>query len=123
MKSIVICEDMETTGTGINPRSGCLTIYSVPEDAYDPRYADFTHLADAARRSDAGFIDLMDAASRARMTKSTPLSAEHVHGYNYGAIYWNLPVKVRPAFPWATAAPSTRTTAPRCAPSSARTTT
>lgn len=102
VKSIVICEDMETTGTGINPRSGCLTIYSVPEDpayAYDPRDADFTHLADAARRSDAGFIDLMDAASRARMTTNTPLSAEHVHGYNYGAIYWNLPVKVKASIP------------------------
>jgi hypothetical protein len=102
IKNIVICEQMETNGTGTGNSTGCLTIYSVPENpayAYTPQDADFTHLADAARKSDEGFVDLMNAASRATLTKSTPLTKENVHGYNYGAIYWNLPVKLTASIP------------------------
>jgi hypothetical protein len=104
IKSIVICEDMETNGTGTGNSRGCLSIYSVPEDpayAYTPQDADFTHLADTARKSDVGFIDLMDATSRAKLTTDTRLSKEHVHAYNYGAIYWNLPIKLTAAIPMA----------------------
>jgi hypothetical protein len=104
IKNIVICEQMETNGTGTGNSKGCLTIYSVPENpayAYTPQDADFTHLADAARKSDDGFIDLMNADSRAKLTTSTPLTAQHVHGYNYGAIYWNLPIKLTASIPMA----------------------
>ena len=104
IKNIVICEEMETNGTATGNSKGCLTIYSVPENpayAYTPQDTDFTHLADAARKSDEGFVDLMNATSRATLTKSTPLTKEHVHGYSYGAIYWNLPVKLTASIPMA----------------------
>ncbi len=102
IKNIVICENLETRGSGTGQTSGCLTIYNVPENpayAYDQHDTDFTYLADAARASDDGFIDLIDATSRAKLTTTTQLGPEHVHGYNYGAIYWNLPVKVRASIP------------------------
>jgi hypothetical protein len=49
-------------------------------------------------------------ASGSAATKSTPLTKEHVHGSDYGAIYWNLPVTLTASIPMAdgsTYSPST----------------
>lgn len=101
---IVVCEDMQSSGTGTGQLTGCLDVYSVPNDpkyAYDPKDADLTHLADTARKSDDGFVDLLDTASRAKLMTNTPLSPNDAHEYNYGAIYWNLPIKLKASIPMA----------------------
>jgi hypothetical protein len=93
---ITICESLETSGSGFNNPNNCLELYRHD----DPRFhyeinADWTSLADTARGTDDGFVDLLDDSSRAQLASSTKLTREHAHAYNYGTITWSLPIKLK----------------------------
>jgi hypothetical protein len=93
---ITICESLETTGSGFNNPNNCLQLYSHD----DPRFhyeinADWTSLADTARGTDDGFVDLLDGSSRAQLASSTKLTREQARSYNYGTITWSLPIKLK----------------------------
>jgi hypothetical protein len=86
---------MEVRGSGFGNAGGCLSVYAGDESAfpYDPA-GDLAPLAERARRSDEGFIDLMNPSSRALLGRTTPLTREHVREYHYGIVTWAPPIKV-----------------------------
>ncbi|HEY3593430.1 MAG TPA: hypothetical protein VGL13_06135 [Polyangiaceae bacterium] len=96
VRNIQVCESLEVAGSGFNNATGCLSLYHGDESmyAYDPM-GDFTPLADAARQSDVGFVDLMSETSRAALGGATPITHEDVRNYNYGIITWTLPIKLK----------------------------
>ncbi len=97
IRSIAICKNMTTVGTGFSNPQDCLTVYDaapVPELEYDPS-GDLLPLASAARGLDAPFVDLMTAAGRARLATTRALSAADVREYQYGYITWYPPIKVK----------------------------
>jgi hypothetical protein len=98
--SIQICETLEAQGSGFNNPGGCLEIWrnDNPSFGYDVN-GDWTALADSARETTAGFVDLMDESARDGLSRTTPLRSEHVRAYNYGIITWSLPVKVSATIP------------------------
>ena len=98
--SVQICESMQTSGSGFSNPSGCLTLYSGDSSrlTYDVN-GDWTALADQARELDDGFVNLLDASSRAQLEAVTELQSEHVRSYNYGIITWSLPIKVKASIP------------------------
>jgi hypothetical protein len=94
--SVLICESLTPSGSGFSNASGCLELYSGDRSvlSYDLD-GDWTALADAARARETGFVNLLDPGSRAALSGTTPLQAEHVRSYNYGIITWSLPIKVK----------------------------
>lgn len=95
ISSISVCESLEAQGSGFNNPQGCLELYRGNEAAFPTDLnGDWTPLADAARASDDGFVNLVSPTSRAALTRSTALEASHVRSYNYGIITWALPVKL-----------------------------
>jgi hypothetical protein len=95
VKSIQICESLEPAGSGFNNPGGCLQLYAGDGAAYPYGPGDdYRPLAEAARRSDVGFIDLMSPSSRQTLAGATLLTREHVRSYHYGIINWALPIKV-----------------------------
>lgn len=96
VRSIRICESLETQGSGFTNAKGCLDLFRGDESTlqYQPG-DDYRPLAAAARAREAGFIDLMSESSRARLSQEVPLTSEHVRSYHYGIITWALPIKVR----------------------------
>lgn len=95
ISSISVCESLEAQGSGFNNPAGCLELYRGDESALATNLdEDWTHLADAARASDDGFVDLVSPNSRNALTRTTTLEASHVRSYNYGIITWALPVKL-----------------------------
>lgn len=98
--SVQICESMVASGSGFNNPSGCLELYSGDHAAlnYDLE-GDWTSLAETARSSNVGFVDLLDPASRATLGGTTPLETRDVRSYHYGIITWSLPIKVKATIP------------------------
>jgi len=98
--SVQICETLETTGTAFNNPGGCLELLrnSDPSFTYDVN-GDWTELAQRARQTSVGFVDLMDATARNGLSRTTELQTQHVRSYNYGIITWSLPVKVSATIP------------------------
>lgn len=96
IRSITVCESMEITGSGFSNPSGCLELYHGDESmlSYESN-DDWTPLADAARHTDTGFVDLVSDASRSTLSNTTPITHDHVRSYNYGVITWSLPIKVK----------------------------
>jgi hypothetical protein len=96
VRSIRICESLDTQGSGFSNARGCLDLYRGDESRlqYQPG-DDYRPLAAAARASDTGFIDLMNAGSRAQLSQEVALTNEHVRSYHYGIVTWALPIKVR----------------------------
>lgn len=95
ISAISVCESLEAQGSGFNNPAGCLELYRGDESSLMADLAgDWTHLADAARASDDGFVDLVSPSSRNALTRTTTLDASHVRSYNYGIITWALPVKL-----------------------------
>jgi len=100
ISSVQICESMQVSGSGFNNPSGCLELYRGNEDGLSYALdADWTPLADAARASNAGFINLLSPTARETLSGITALGAEHVRSYNYGIITWALPIKVKATLP------------------------
>jgi hypothetical protein len=98
--SVQICESLEASGSGFSNPSGCLELYSGDRSAYNyDLEGDWTSLAEAARASNAGFVDLLNPTSRATLGGTTPLQTEHVRSYHYGIITWSLPIKVKATVP------------------------
>jgi hypothetical protein len=97
--NISICEGATIVGTGFSSQTNCLVLYRGPSDAYfdaqpqDPR-TDRSAEADYARRTTAGWIDLMDPTQRAGLSAGITLHPSDAHAYNYGFINWQYPVKV-----------------------------
>jgi hypothetical protein len=101
IRGVQICESMETNGSGFNNPGGCLELYR-GADQTELNYGltdDWTPLADAARATTTGFVDLLDPTSRESLNGRTVLENEHVHSYNYGIITWSLPIKVKATIP------------------------
>lgn len=95
ISSISVCESLEAQGSGFNNPTGCLELYRGNESALATNLdEDWTHLADEARASDDGFVNLVSPSSRSALTHDTTLEAAHVRSYNYGIITWALPVKL-----------------------------
>jgi len=94
--SVQICESMQVSGSGFNNPGGCLELYRGEHStlAYELD-ADWTPLADTARASSAGFINLLSPTARDTLSGITALSDEHVRSYHYGIITWALPIKVK----------------------------
>jgi len=98
--SVQICESLQASGSGFNNPSGCLELYSGDRSAYSyDLEGDWTSLADSARASNTGFVNLLDPVSRATLGGTTPLGTEQVRSYNYGIITWSLPIKVKATVP------------------------
>ena len=98
---VQICESMQTNGSGFSNPGGCLELYRAADQAglnYDLT-GDWTPLADAARATTSGFVDLLDPGSRETLNGRTELAGEHVRSYNYGIITWSLPIKVTATIP------------------------
>jgi hypothetical protein len=98
---IAVCESMETQRTGFQKQDGCLDLYQadIGEYAYSPSDADFTHHAERARKSDDGFVDLMDASSREHLAVNAKLGSADVRKYSWGLVTWALPIKVKASVP------------------------
>jgi hypothetical protein len=100
--SVQICETMEAQGSGFSNPAGCLQLYS--GDVSGLTYGledDWTPLADQARATTTGFVDLLNPSSRAGLNATTELRQDHVRSYNYGIINWSLPIKVKASIPLA----------------------
>jgi hypothetical protein len=96
---VSICESLEASGSGFQNPTGCLELYNGDRGAYPYELdGDWTPLAQAARESDTGFVDLLDPTARETLSKDTELGPEHVRQYNYGIITWTLPIKVKASF-------------------------
>jgi hypothetical protein len=98
--AVSICESLEPSGSGFSNPSGCLQLYSGDQSrfSYDIN-GDWTHLADEARATDDGFVDLLDPSSRAALGNTTALGSSEVRSYHYGIITWSLPIKVKATIP------------------------
>jgi hypothetical protein len=99
--SVQICESMQASGSGFTNPAGCLELYRGP-DTPQLTYGledDWTPLADAARASNTGFVDLLNPAARETLNARTELTSEQVRAYNYGIITWSLPIKVKASIP------------------------
>lgn len=93
--SISVCESLQAQGSGFNNPTGCLELFSNQSSRLNATLEeDWTHLADEARASDEGFVDLLSPSSRSALTRTTTLQPSHVRSYNYGVITWALPVKL-----------------------------
>jgi hypothetical protein len=93
---VQICETMTASGSGFSNPAGCLELYR--GDSTQLTYGlndDWTPLADAARASNAGFVDLLNPSARETLNARTVLTNEQVRSYNYGIITWSLPIKVK----------------------------
>lgn len=102
IQQISICEELTTNGTAFNNQSNCLSLYQgveLPALNYDPATFNSITLANAARASDTGFIDLLDPTARAALSADVSLSADHAHAYNWGIITWYLPIKLTASIP------------------------
>lgn len=99
--SVSICESLQPSGSGFNNPSGCIDLYSGDRSrlSYDPSSGDWSALADEARASDSGFVDLIDPTSRATLGSTTALGAGDARSYHYGIITWSLPIKVKATIP------------------------
>jgi hypothetical protein len=102
---IQICRDLQTTGSGYNNPTDCMTIYSEqdPEQydnfGYDEAKADTTH-----------YVDLMDSTSLEKLSSQLQLTSKDAHEYNYGVINWYQPIKVKASVTVAEAGQATSTT-------------
>ncbi|HEX5658284.1 MAG TPA: hypothetical protein VFX59_13875 [Polyangiales bacterium] len=98
--TIMICESLDVQGSGFGNPQGCLELYKRELGAlsYDLN-GDWRGLADIARGSDEGYVDLI--GSRSALASETPIRPENAHAYNYGIINWALPIKVRGSVPFA----------------------
>lgn len=100
--SVQICETMEAQGSGFSNPAGCLQLYSGSATGLTYELDDdWTPLADQARATTAGFVDLLNESSRAALNATTELQEGHVRSYNYGIINWSLPIKVKASIPLA----------------------
>lgn len=99
--SVSICETLQPSGSGFSNPTGCLQLYSGDQSrlSYDANSSDWTHLADEARATEDGFVDLLDPASRAALGNTTALGSNEVRSYHYGIITWSLPIKVKATIP------------------------
>jgi hypothetical protein len=97
--SVQICESMQASGSGFSNPQGCLELYShsAGELGYELDQ-NWVPLANRARQSDDGFVDLLDPSARDTLASATELTSDHVREYNYGIITWSLPVKVKASF-------------------------
>ena len=98
IKSITICESMETSGSAFSNPEGCLELYAGTQE--DPLYTiandgDLATLGDIARGSDEGFVDLMDETARATLSSGKTLTSDDVRSYNFGFITWYVPIKIK----------------------------
>jgi hypothetical protein len=94
--SITICESLETSGSAFHNPMGCLELYQHLDASFQYELnTDWTPLADAARATDKGFVDLLDPNSRGQLASSTKLQHEHARSYHYGVINWSLPIKFK----------------------------
>jgi hypothetical protein len=100
ISSILICESLDVQGTASNNPVNCLDLYHADTSAfaYDPT-GDLSPLADVARRTAAGYVDLMSGASLATIGGDKTLTHADAHGYSWGTINWALPIKVRATVP------------------------
>jgi hypothetical protein len=99
ISTIMICESLDVQGSGFGNPQGCLELYKRDLGAlsYDLN-GDWRGLAELARASDEGYVDLI--GTRSALASQTPISLEHAHAYNYGIINWALPIKVRASVPF-----------------------
>jgi hypothetical protein len=97
---ITICESLDVQGTGFHNGQNCLDLYQGDSSvfAYDPS-GDLSPLADVARRTTTGFVDLMNGASLASIGGDKTLTHADAHGYSWGTITWAPPIKVRATVP------------------------
>ena len=75
ISTIMICESLEVSGSGFNNPTHCIELYKHD----DPNFHyglqdDWSALADKARATDSGFIDLLSASSR--QPSSRPMTTQ-----------------------------------------------
>jgi hypothetical protein len=97
--TIMICETLEVQGSGFNNPGNCLELYKrEPGPLAHELNGDWRGLADVARGSDEGFVELL--GNRSALASETPIRHENAHAYNYGIINWALPIKLRGSVPF-----------------------
>jgi hypothetical protein len=101
ISSLQICESIEVQGSGFGNPRGCLQLFErgLGSLSYDA-FGDWRTLAEIARGSDEGYVDLMSAPSRAGLARDTELTSADARKYRYGIITWALPVKLRGSIPF-----------------------
>jgi hypothetical protein len=102
IKSILICESLETQGTAFHNPDGCLELYRGnpdPNFEYTDPSQDFVAQADLARQDDVGFVDLATAEGRTALERTIELGPEDARRYRWGIVTWYLPIKVTAEVP------------------------
>ena len=100
--SVQICESMQAAGSAFSNPTGCLELYSGDRTQLSYELgADWRPLAQEARETTTGFVDLLNPTARATLNATTTLTEAHVRSYHYGIITWSLPIKVKASVPLA----------------------
>jgi len=97
VRSILVCQDLETEGTAFRNPNGCLEVYrgdASPGFEYDDPSRDLSAQADLARADDQGFVDIARPDGRATLGGTVALAPEAAGSYEWGIVTWYLPVKV-----------------------------
>jgi len=90
VRSIRMCENLVTHGSGYDNAENCLSLYAAPTQLdYD------SFGAEQARVHPELYTDLLDPTSVASLGQTVALDAEALGAFNYGIIDWYRPVIVR----------------------------
>ncbi len=92
--SIMVCKEIQTNGTAISKTEGCIQLYSGPaSDAL--RSSDAATALPAGIATTEGYIDIMSAESRKKLSQNIEIKETDIGEYKYGLISWSSPIKVK----------------------------
>lgn len=92
VKSVQVCEKVETSGSASSAPQGCLSIYAGDQQAFQcGPTEDLARLGDEAATRTDGFVDLIDPTERLGFAQPLQLTSRDVRNYE-GAIITLAPV-------------------------------
>ena len=96
---IQICQGLDTNGSAFSNPTHCISIYQGPSEAGLDAVEDPSHPAAAldyvrTHKDIAGYVDMMDATSRATLTSTVTVPADATGDYQWGIVTWHPEIKL-----------------------------